>query len=391
MSEETKKAEESLSLPQVEPLNHEEELKAIKKQVEFYFGDSNFSRDKFLKAQVAMGQEGFVPLKTILSFKRMRDYTLEKTVEALASSTIVELSADKSSVRRPRPPAEDDTAIPRTIYVKGWPKTTTIEDVEKFFAPHGTVLSVRFRRLENKDFKGSLFVEFATEDEALSVLNKKPQIPETLVEIKKDEAGPSETAVLKRTLLYLTKAEWTQEKHEELQKHRTLVQKRKQEDNDEKKKKKSKREEERLEEEKKREEKEKEKANRPLRPGLIIKFGNIPAGQTCYTLKAIFEIYGAVRHVDYKKDEPTGYIRFLDPKTPLELIKGFTDKKAQIGEQTPTFELLTGDEEKAYWETVQAAIAAKDKDQKGKKGFRGGKSGRGGKGFRGKGKGKARH
>eukprot|EP01112_Ceratiomyxa_fruticulosa_P004327 TRINITY_DN1481_c0_g1_i1.p1 TRINITY_DN1481_c0_g1~~TRINITY_DN1481_c0_g1_i1.p1 ORF type:complete len:391 (-),score=123.99 TRINITY_DN1481_c0_g1_i1:257-1429(-) len=390
MSSETKKEEENLSLPKAEPLSREEELKAIKKQVEFYFGDSNFSRDKFLKAQAALSQGGFIPLKTILSFKRMRDYTLENTLEALASSTIVELSADKSGVRRALPVAEDDTAIPRTIYVKGWPKTTTIEDVEKFFAPHGTVLSVRLRRLENKDFKGSLFVEFATEDEALSVLNKKPQIPETVVEIKKDEAGPSETAILKRTLLYMTKGEWTQEKHEELQRHRTTIQKRKQEENDEKKKKKAKKEEERLEEEKKREEKEKERANRPIRPGLILKFGNIPPGQNCYTLKAIFEIYGAVRHVDYKKDEPTGYIRFLDPRTPLELIKGFTDKKTQIGDKTPTFELVTGDEEKAYWDTVTAAIAAKEKEQKGKKGFKGGKGGRGGKTFRGKGKGKAR-
>lgn len=42
----------------------------IKKQVEFYFGDSNFPKDKFLRAQAALNEEGCKQrLLSYLNFK----------------------------------------------------------------------------------------------------------------------------------------------------------------------------------------------------------------------------------------------------------------------------------------------------------------------------------
>ena len=73
---------------------------------------------------------------------------------------------------------------------KEFPQGTTIETVEAFFAPHGRVQSVRLRKKADKAFKvlikvqnnpiiftvclkGSVFVEFATEEEVQAVLEAK--------------------------------------------------------------------------------------------------------------------------------------------------------------------------------------------------------------------------
>jgi len=40
------------------------------KQVEFYFSDSNFPRDKFLRAQAALDENGYVSIETISTFKK---------------------------------------------------------------------------------------------------------------------------------------------------------------------------------------------------------------------------------------------------------------------------------------------------------------------------------
>jgi len=48
----------------------------------------------------------------------------------------------------------------------------TLETVRDFFSKHGEVLSVRLRRGANRKFKGSVFVEFATEELAKEVAQK---------------------------------------------------------------------------------------------------------------------------------------------------------------------------------------------------------------------------
>ena len=45
----------------------------LKKQIEFYFSDSNLPKDKFLLQLTKKTPEGWVSLKTISEFKKMRD------------------------------------------------------------------------------------------------------------------------------------------------------------------------------------------------------------------------------------------------------------------------------------------------------------------------------
>ena len=56
-----------------------ENAKKVIRQVEYYFGDSNMQRDKFLQDEVAKDAEGWVPLTTMLkvNFKILVKYRLE--------------------------------------------------------------------------------------------------------------------------------------------------------------------------------------------------------------------------------------------------------------------------------------------------------------------------
>ena len=43
----------------------------IIRQLEFYFGDSNIVRDKFLLEEIQKNDEGWVPMEILLKFKRL--------------------------------------------------------------------------------------------------------------------------------------------------------------------------------------------------------------------------------------------------------------------------------------------------------------------------------
>jgi hypothetical protein len=46
----------------------------VLKQLEFYFSDSNFPADKFLRGEAEKSEDGLsVPIETILSFKKMKN------------------------------------------------------------------------------------------------------------------------------------------------------------------------------------------------------------------------------------------------------------------------------------------------------------------------------
>ena len=161
-------------------------------QVEFYFSDSNLPRDKFLLQQVGGSKNNPVELKILHTFKRMRHFQpFEAIVEAMKVSTFLELCEDDTCVRRRDPlPASldngpdpnaieifEDRAAPRSVYAKGFgeEKPSTQFDIEHFFAEYGTTNAVRLRRTDDKVFKGSVFVEFDSEEAAQKFLELDPK------------------------------------------------------------------------------------------------------------------------------------------------------------------------------------------------------------------------
>lgn len=75
----------------------------ISQQIEYYFGDINLPRDKFLQEKIKE-DEGWVTLEVLTTFKRLANLTTD--VEAIANaiekseSKILELSEDRKKVRR---------------------------------------------------------------------------------------------------------------------------------------------------------------------------------------------------------------------------------------------------------------------------------------------------
>ncbi|WIA36582.1 hypothetical protein OEZ86_007872 [Tetradesmus obliquus] len=129
------------------PTDHAEVMPAVKKQVEFYFSDANLPTDKHLLKQIQKDAEGYVPLRMIANFKRVKALTKELTVvaEALRSSSLLSLDAEGTRVRRAAPlPAFDVGDITRrTVVVEHLPDKPTIESVTQLLAQYGRVVMVR--------------------------------------------------------------------------------------------------------------------------------------------------------------------------------------------------------------------------------------------------------
>ncbi|MCJ1245780.1 hypothetical protein MMC30_002984 [Trapelia coarctata] len=166
---------------------------AIRKQVEFYFADSNLPMDQFLFSKVQGHANLPVPIETIASFKRMRHFQpFSAIVDALKESKVLDVVDDDTAVKRKVPLPEDlvhgkshqevqkiyeDKTMSRSVYVKGFgdEKPATQFDIEAYFNPHGPINSVRLRRDAYRTFKGSVFVEFDSEETAKAFLALDPK------------------------------------------------------------------------------------------------------------------------------------------------------------------------------------------------------------------------
>ncbi|KAJ9213358.1 hypothetical protein DTO166G4_4984 [Paecilomyces variotii] len=164
----------------------------IRKQVEFYFSDSNLPMDKFLLSKVGGSANRPVELSLLHSFKRMRRFQpFSAVVEALKSSETLELVDNDTKVVRKVPLPEsvnenpdadivkvfEDKAMDRSIYAKGFgdEEPSTQFDIEAFFGPYGPTNAIRLRRHYDKTFKGSVFVEFDSEETQKKFLALDPK------------------------------------------------------------------------------------------------------------------------------------------------------------------------------------------------------------------------
>lgn len=76
----------------------------IIKQVEYYFGDVNLPRDKFLQGKIKEDSDGWVPLEVMLKFKRLANISEDSNLIAQAleksEDKIVIVSEDKTKIKR---------------------------------------------------------------------------------------------------------------------------------------------------------------------------------------------------------------------------------------------------------------------------------------------------
>jgi lupus La protein len=154
-------------------------------QVEFYFSDSNLPTDKFMWESTGGEENKPMSLKTICNFKRMRMFQpYSAVVAALRASESLEVEGEvegEETVKRKRAYVSSNEAqkarLASSVYAKGFgdEEPSTQFDIEAFFANHGHVKHVKLRRTAEELFKGSVFVEFETAEEADAFVKLDPK------------------------------------------------------------------------------------------------------------------------------------------------------------------------------------------------------------------------
>ncbi|XP_037031403.1 la protein homolog isoform X1 [Bradysia coprophila] len=314
----------------------------IVRQVEYYFGDANLARDKFLSEEITK-DNGWVTLELLLTFKRMQVLTTDPEVVCAALDTsdegLIEISEDRKKIRRhperPLPEQNEETrkeCISRTAYVKGFPLDIEMSGLIEFFEAHEKVVNIVMRKYLDKPtkeyrFKGSVFVTFL----------KREQCEEFL---KVEDLKHNDT-VLTRL--------WQEDYYISKKGEREA-------------------------EKQKKDEKLTPKINLPK--GAVIFFEGCSEAMTRELIKeAVAKFADAeIAYIDYSKGDKSGYIRLTEENAAKTLIDKLDGNKLKLDDtDEATVRLIEGDEETEYLaKQVEQMISRRGNNfNKGKQGGRG--------------------
>ncbi|XP_020653640.3 la-related protein 6 [Pogona vitticeps] len=137
-------------------------VRKIVSQVEFYLSDDNLAKDAFLLKHVQKNKMGFVSIKLLTSFKKVKYLTRDwrVTLYALQFSEKLEVNEEGTKVRRKTPIPEYLVNIPPSKMLLAWNvlpyeqmvpgsllfQTTFLDKVTKLFGPFGDITSIRILR-----------------------------------------------------------------------------------------------------------------------------------------------------------------------------------------------------------------------------------------------------
>ncbi|NXY81326.1 LARP7 protein, partial [Alcedo cyanopectus] len=157
-------------------------LADIAKQVDFWFGDVNLHKDRFLREQIEKSRDGYVDISLLVSFNKMKKLTTDGKLiaRAVKSSSVVELDLEGTRIRRRQPLGERPMDVDsRTVYVELLPKNVSHSWIERVFGKCGNVVYISIPRYRSTgDPKGFAFVEFETKEQAqkaIEFLNNPPE------------------------------------------------------------------------------------------------------------------------------------------------------------------------------------------------------------------------
>ena len=291
----------------------------IVSQVEFYLSDANMPRDKFMRELASKDADGWVPVDVIASFSRMKALTtdVEEVKRALreAESEVFVADEEGGMVKRRNPLPEAQDIMAKSVYVKGFPATATLDDLLSFFKADATfgknVEAVRMRRFpKSKDFKGSVFVEFASESAAQAFLANP---------VKSYQEQP---------LTVMSKLAYFESKNSKAKNNVDV-------------------------------EAEFEKLANDYTKGCIAKLAGVPENSAHQQVKkAIADLISVeVAFVEQQQDNAV-FVRLKEPKA-AELVAAITEKGFKLGESDISASVPTEEEEAKYYRNLAAVMISK--------------------------------
>lgn len=341
-----------------EQQQQQEELEAkIVKQIEYYFGDYNLPRDKFLQQEIK-NDDGWVTLDTMTKFKRLASISSDKAVisDALrkASTSFMEVHEEGQKIRRapshPLPIFDDnlkEETMKRTIYCKGFAKdgSVTLDNLLEFFkqyGPYDTVLMRHFfdKEAKKQGFKGSVLVVFEDREKAQEFLE--------LPEVKYNGTQ----------LLRKWHQDYVEEKRKEIEERKA-----------------------RKEAKRKREEENASNENDEMEEappkGTFLHFSGLQPGSEVSRedlKEALGEAQEQCAWVDYSRGQAQGYLRFKEPDSNKTIMEKH-DGKLKVKDMEVTLRLVEGEEEEEQLSKMKAARSKARANSSGTRKRRGGRGG----------------
>lgn len=328
----------------------------LRGQIEFYLGDANLVKDKFLQSKLAKTKRRFLNLRLFLSFNKIKEILnrhsqslggspltestqLKMLQDALHESDILTLSKNQTQVKRKVPfVSPNETSLAerdsRTIYVENLPETSSHELVARIFSPFGRILHISLPKLDNNDSKGFAFVEFGSKKEAEEALEKMDMVVPS--EIMNDSS-----LVRKVSLKVMAKEKWQsyKEQFKEIKRQlKTLLEKRAGSEPQEEQKSHSTEKKLALEEE----------------PGRLCRLTNVPKDTDKNIIRVTVRGVQRPEYVDWKKGTDTCVIRFDLRKTTEKFLEAVKTgkRKMMIDENELGVQEIEWEEEKKYLEMV---------------------------------------
>jgi len=166
-----------------------ESLEQIMSQMEFYFSPSNVEKDSFMKNQISLRDDRFVPVSIFMTFNKIKELnvTEEEVLEACSFSMKLDSDKELRMIRSKLPFVPDPRRKYKTIHVEGLDKDETIASLSKCFGAlfPKQVMYIEMRRKslspKEKVFTGNANIELATEEIARIAVQKGIQYKGNLI------------------------------------------------------------------------------------------------------------------------------------------------------------------------------------------------------------------
>jgi RNA recognition motif-containing protein len=298
----------------------------VLKLLEFYFGDSNLQKDRFLKQLMDADPEGYIDLHTVASFNKMRSLTTDFNVivEAARASSILQLDHTNTKVKRIAPVPKAVNTDARTVYAELFPADSTHASLERIFSTCGNVTYISMpRHKETRETKGFAFIEYEKEDDAACAVK-------TLNTVN----NPSHNPIAPNGMRVISKDEWQRLKDEyrEMKMRQQLSSSSSSQPS---------------------------KCKKAPSPGLIVHFKNVGPGVSGKDIKEYFKRFARVAYIEFEQGGTEGYARFFTTEGANAAVDKMLSQNAQLGGQQIALRILEGEEDQQYWAKIHQNAAQK--------------------------------